>query len=193
MMALATLLAAEAEAVGEAGDLGAEGAHHPNGGFYGDLNEVIWSSLAFLIIVGALYKFAWPSIKKALNDRTDKIERELGEAEAAKAEAQSTTSRLTSSLSDPEQDAAKVVVDARKTAEALKVQLRQRTDAEVRDLRTRAEADITAGRGQAIADLQAEVSGLTLGAAESVVRRNLDASTLDGLIEDYITQVGASN
>ena len=41
------------------------------------------------------------------------------------------------------------------------------------------------------ADLHDEVAALAIGAAEAVVRNNLDDATQDQLIESYITQVGA--
>jgi F-type H+-transporting ATPase subunit b len=70
------------------------------------------------------------------------------------------------------------------------VQLRARADEEVAELRRRTAADIEASKSQAIADLQAEVSALALGAAEAVVRRNLDATTQSALIDEYIDKVG---
>ena len=50
---------------------------------------------------------------------------------------------------------------------------------------------IEAAKGQAIADLRGEVAQLAIGAAEVVVKRNLDQATQTQLIEDYINQVNA--
>lgn len=165
---------------------------HPNSFILpGDKNETWWSIAAFIIVVALLYRFAWPSIVKGFRGRTEKIELELGAAEAAKAEAAASTDRVVAAVANADVEAARIVEEARTTAEALKVQLRTRADEEVSELRRRAAADIVASKNQAIADLQAEVSALAMGAAETVVRRNLDASTQSALIDDYIDKVGA--
>jgi F-type H+-transporting ATPase subunit b len=156
----------------------------------GDKNETWWSIAAFVIVVGLLYRFAWPSIVKGFKGRTEKIALELAAAEAAKAEAAAASGKIVAAVANADVEAARIVEEAGTTAEALKVQLRQRADDEVADLRRRAAADIVASKNQAIADLQAEVSALAMGAAETVVRRNLDATTQSALIDDYINKVG---
>ncbi len=52
------------------------------------LPELIWGSLAFLIVLGVLVKFAFPTLKKTMADRQDKIREDLEGAESAKAEAE---------------------------------------------------------------------------------------------------------
>lgn len=177
-LGLATLLAAE--------------DHHPNGKMLpGDLNELWWGIVAFVVIAALLYKLAFPAIKKAMAARTTRIENELGMADAARAEALAEAQRLQASVGDAETDAATTVADARRSAEQLRISLRERADQEAADLRQRAIADIEAQKVQAIADLQAEVAALARGAAEAVVRHNLDEATQTSLIDDYINQVGA--
>ena len=46
-------------------------------------------------------------------------------------------------------------------------------------------------KAQAMADLRGEVAQLAIGAAETVVGRNLDEATQVQLVEDYINQVAA--
>ena len=47
-------------------------------------------------------------------------------------------------------------------------------------------------KAQAMADLREEIAQLAIGAAETVVQRNLDPDTQVQLVEDYINQVAAS-
>ncbi|MPY93245.1 MAG: F0F1 ATP synthase subunit B [Acidimicrobiia bacterium] len=167
-------------------------AEHPNSFMFpGDVNEMWWNIAAFVIVVALLYKFGWAAIVKGFRSRTEKIELELAAAEAAKAEAAAASGRIVSAVANADEEAARIVDEAGTTAEALRVQLRARADDEVSELRRRAAADIVASKNQAIADLQSEVSALALGAAETVVRRNLDATTHSALIDDYIDKVGA--
>lgn len=47
---------------------------------------MLWTSIAFLVVLGLLKKFAWKDILKALKDREEFIERSLKSAEEAKAQ-----------------------------------------------------------------------------------------------------------
>lgn len=167
-------------------------AEHPNSFMFpGDVNEMWWNIAAFVIVAALLYKFGWAATVKAFKGRTEKIELELAAAEAAKAEAAAASERIVAAVANADAEAARIIEEAHTTADALRVQLRARADDEVAELRRRTAADIEASKNQAIADLQAEVSELALGAAETVVRRNLDATTQAALIDDYIDRVGA--
>lgn len=171
--------------------LAAEG-HAPNGKMLPhDLNELWWSIVAILVVGYLLGKFALPAIKKGLAGRSAKIEQALGAADAAKAEALAQADSIRASVGDAEGDSAQIVAEARRSAEQLRVSLRERADQEAADLRQRALADIESQKAQAIADLQAEVASLARGAAEAVVRHNLDDATQASLIDNYINQVGA--
>jgi len=174
------------------GLLGLLASEAPNGRILaGDLNELWWSIVAIVVVGAALGKLAMPPIKKGLRDRTAKIEQELGAADKARAEALAEAERIRASVGDADADAARIVADARESARQLDASLRARADQEAADLRQRALADIESQKTQTIADLQAEVAQLARGAAEAVVRSNLDDATQTQLIESYINQVGA--
>ena len=51
-----------------------------------ELGLVLWMSIAFLIVLFLLKKFAWSDIVDALHDREEFIERSLKSAEEAKAQ-----------------------------------------------------------------------------------------------------------
>ncbi|MCP3857409.1 MAG: F0F1 ATP synthase subunit B [Actinomycetia bacterium] len=166
----------------------------PNGKhFPADPNEVIWGTLAFIVLMALLYKFAWPVISKAMAGRGDRIEAELTAARDAEAAARARLEERQSQVGDAGAEGERIVAQAHETADQLKVDLRARVETEVQGMHQRADADIEAGRRQAMADLQAEVSRMTLGAAEAVVNGGLDAGTHAGLIDDYISQVGGGS
>ena len=47
--------------------------------------ELLWGSIAFLIVLGVLVKFAFPTLKKTMSDRTEKIRSDLDGAASANA------------------------------------------------------------------------------------------------------------
>ena len=168
-------------------------AEAPNGKHLaGDINEVIWGSIAFFVVVGLIWWKAGPAIKKAIADAKAKQAAELSEAADVLAAAEARQASAGSSTVDVDAEGERIVAQAREAAVSMKADLIARAEAEVVSLRERAAADIASSRSQAEADLSAEVTALTLGAAESVVSHNLDAAAQRDLVEAYISQVGAS-
>src|ERR1700710_1124715 len=50
----------------------------PNGAWFPhDVNEVIWGTIAFVLVMALLVWKAGPAIKKAMNGRTERIQSEL--------------------------------------------------------------------------------------------------------------------
>src|SRR3954452_8947103 len=52
------------------------------------MNELVLGSLVFLILLAVMWKFAFPMVTKAMEDRTQKIRDNLDEAERTKNDAQ---------------------------------------------------------------------------------------------------------
>ena len=154
-------------------------------------NELIWGAISFLVLFGLLSKFAWPGIKKGLEDRTERIRSSLEEAENAKAEAERVLEDYRRQLADARAEAGRVIEEARQTADQLRQELQSRAEAEISEIRQRAAADVEAAKAAAIADLRGQVADIAIGAAELVVQRSLDRDTQIQLIENYINQVGA--
>ena len=156
-----------------------------------EVNEIIWGSIGFVVVFFFLAKFGFPQMKKAMNDRTEKIRGDIAAAEAQREEADGLLAEYRAQLNDAKSEAGRIIEEARQSADALKRDSEARLQAELAEVRTRAVADIEAAKGHALADLRGEVAQLAIGAAEVVVQRNLDAATQTQLVEDYINQVAA--
>lgn len=155
------------------------------------MDEVVWGSISFLVLLGLMWKFAFPAIKKGMNARTERIRGDLDAAEHAKVEATTVLDGYKAQLADAKSEAGRIVDEARHAADALKKDAEARLQTELAEARTRAAADIEAAKAQATADLRGELATLAVGAASAVVNKNLDPATQTQLIEDYISSVGA--
>ncbi|MEY2421479.1 MAG: F-type H+-transporting ATPase subunit b [Acidimicrobiaceae bacterium] len=152
-------------------------------------NEIIWGSISFVILLGLLYKFAWPALVTGMNARAERIRSDLDAAESAKSEADHILSDYKAQLADARNESARIIEEARQAADGLRKDQEQRLQTELAQLRERAAADIESAKRQAIGDLRDEVAQLAIGAAEVIVQSNLDRDTQVRLVESYIEQV----
>lgn len=158
-----------------------------------DFNEVIWGSLAFLIVFVLLWKFGGPFIADLLRGRKEQIAERLDAAAEEREAAEAERDRIKAALADSDTEAGRIVEEARRAADQLGIDTAARTEAEIAGLRERAAMDLAATRMQATADLSGELSRLALGAAEEVVTSSLDDAAQQRLIDAYISQVGSQN
>lgn len=167
------------------------GSEEPNGyHLASDINEVIWGSVAFFIVAGLIVWKAGPFVAATMRDRTSRIEVELAEAKAARAEAEAVLQASAAEVPEVAAEEARIRAEAETTAQQLKADLIAKAEAEADAIRERGRTDVTSRRRQARADLVAEVSRLTRTSAEAVVRQGLDGGSQNDLIESYIDQVG---
>ena len=157
-----------------------------------EMKEVIWFILAFTVLYFLMKKYALPPVQKAMDERTEKIRRNLDDADRIRSEAQSVLDDYQRQLADAKEESNRIIEEARQTAEALRRDLMARAEAEVAELRQRSAEDIEAAKDRALGDLRSRISDLVIGAAEKVVERNLDRDTNVALIESYINSVGSN-
>ena len=156
-----------------------------------ETNEIIWGALGFLVVFFFIAKFGLPQMRQAMNNRTEKIRGDIQAAEAQRAEADQVLADYRAQLNDAKTEAGRIIEEARQAADQIKRDQEARLQSELAELRTRAIADIDDAKGRAMNDLRGEVAQLAIGAAETVVQRNLDPATQTQLVEDYINQVAA--
>ena len=154
-----------------------------------ETNEIVWGGLSFLLLLGALTKFGVPAIRKAMDDRAERIRSSLEEAESARAEAVSIRDQHQLQLNDARNEAARIIEEARQAADGVRRDLIARAEAEAAELRQRNAEQIAAERDRVMGELQGSVAGLAIELAERVVETNLDREANLRLIENYISSV----
>jgi F-type H+-transporting ATPase subunit b len=153
--------------------------------------EIVYGGLASVIVIGALVKFAGPSIKKSFNARTEKIQKELDDAAGAKVTAESDAKNIRAALGDIAGERARMLAEADTQATAVLNEGRVRITAEVAELEAKAEADLNSARGRSSDELRAEIALLSSIATPAVVQATLNDQTKNELIESFISSVGA--
>jgi F-type H+-transporting ATPase subunit b len=158
-----------------------------------EIYEVIWGAVGFAVVFFFIWKYGYPAIKQGMANRVERIENDLAAAESQRTEAETLLTDYRAQLADARNESARIIEEARQQADTLKRDQEARLQSELNEMRDRATADIEAAKTQAVADLRGEVAALAVGAAEVVVKRNLDQPSQVQLIEDYINQVTAAD
>jgi F-type H+-transporting ATPase subunit b len=154
------------------------------------VNEIIWGTAAFVLLLGVLWKFGLPPVRNMMKRREERIRDDLERAERARLEAEEELAQYRRQMADARNEAARIIEEARQSADEVKRQIRAQAEADAAELRARAQEDARLAGERAAVDLQARVADLSIELAEKIVERNLDRETQLALVESYIDQVG---
>lgn len=150
---------------------------------------VIWATVAFLVVLFLLRKFAWGPILTALQEREKGIAEALGAADRARQEMAALNSENERLLQEARAERDRMLREAREMGDAVVAEARSKAKAEADREVAAARDAIAVERKAALADIKVEVANLSLDIAEQVLRRQLDrpavqAELVDRLIEE---------
>lgn len=156
---------------------------------YPHANELIVGAIAFAILFFFIWKWALPRLNKLLEERREKIQGQLEEAEKARREADEVRRRYEDQLRDARGEANRIIEEARKTAESLSKDMLAKADDESRKVVARAQEEIRAERDRAMEELKSSIADLSFMVAERVVGDNLSKERHLKLVDGYIDEL----
>lgn len=156
--------------------------------------EFVPALIAFLIIWIVLAKIALPGIMKTMEERGEKIQESLDEAEKTKQEAIAKRAESDSIVTDARRQAAEIVLEARKDAEAERARIIAAAHKDAEDIIAKAHTTIEDERKSIYAGAAGSIADLSVAVATKIVGDTLaDEVEQKKLIERYIQEAGSLN
>jgi len=164
------------------------------GGSLLDVNPglIFWTVVTFVLLLLILKKMAWKPILTSLSERENFIKDSVERAETAKKEAEEILEENKKNLAMAEENAQKVIAQGREYAENLKTQILAESKAEAKKLVDDASIEIERKNVEAFNNLKDEIAEIAIGAAEKIIRSNLDKEMHEKIVDDFINDLSKS-
>jgi F-type H+-transporting ATPase subunit b len=153
---------------------------------------MIWTIVAFLITLYVLKRWAFGPIQKTIDERRQRIEQSIKEAEDARNEARRLLEEHRSLIGQARGQAEEILAEARKVADSQRERVREETEADRQRRLEETRRQIEAETHRALEQIRAEVAELTLVAAAKVTGKALDDADHRRLIDDAIRELDFS-
>ena len=153
-------------------------------------NELIWGTVAFLILLFLMYRTVFPQVNKLYKDRRAGIEGRLEQAEKEREEAEQLLQQYRDRLAAAEDETQRILEEARANADRVRKDLLGKAETDAEQQLERARQTIRAERDQAIRQLRGEVATLAVELAGRVVEDSLDRDRQLSLVDRYIDRLG---
>jgi len=154
-----------------------------------EINQLIYSILAFLILVAVLGRFAFPPVMDMLKKREDNIRDAITEAENTRVEATKLLDEYKQQLAVARKEAQATIEQGKQVGESVKAEITAKANEEAHQIIERAQAEIEREKDRALADLQSKVADLTIMATAKVIQKTMDEPGQRKLVEDAIAEV----
>jgi F-type H+-transporting ATPase subunit b len=145
--------------------------------------------IAFLAMIAILARWVYPRVIAAAEARQRQIAEQLEAAEKARQQAEQRLKDAEGSLQEARAQAAEIIEGANKLAEQLRADGRAKAEEDARRIIENARREIEAERQKALDSVRAEVADLVVAASERVIGESLDLTRQRKLIERAISEV----
>ena len=134
--------------------------------------------------------FFLDKIKAILDQRREAADKEITDAEAAKAEAMAIKETYEQNMKEAKAKADDILMSAQRSATSRSEEIISQAQAAAAQIKSKASADIEMEKKKAINDAKNEISGLAMAIAGKVVERELNTADQSDLIDRFIEELG---
>jgi F-type H+-transporting ATPase subunit b len=148
------------------------------------------STILLLALIALMVKFAWKPILNSLEERESGIENALAAAESARKEMQNLTADNERLIKEARAEREEMMKEARDISNNIIAEAKEDAKEVTTKLIENAQAVIIQEKQAAIAELKKNVAELSIGIAESVIKRELSNKKDQlGLVEGILKEV----
>lgn len=138
------------------------------------LGLLIWTLIAFIVVLFILKKFAWTPILKGLKDRETNIANSIASAEKVKAEMAALKNENEALLAKAREERAIMIKEAKEAGDKMIADAQSKAKTEYERIIADAQSTIDQQKNAAITDVKNKVGNLVIEVAEKVLRKQLD-------------------
>lgn len=150
---------------------------------------MFWTVVIFVVLLAVLWKFAFPAILGAVEERERALAAALADAKRDREESARILAEHRAQLEASRADAQRLIAEGRAVGEKLRTEMLEETRREQQELLERARREIEAERDRAIAELRREAVDLAIAGASKVIEKNLDDASNRRIVEQFLSDV----
>lgn len=150
---------------------------------------LFWMTLAFVILLFLLAKFAWKPILNAVNEREVSIQDALNQAQLAKKEMESLKAENEHIIREAKAERDAILKEAREMKEQIIGEAKNAAKVEGEKMIEQARQSIQAEKIAAMSDIKNQIGALSVNIAESILQDKLENNEAqNSLVEKMLNQ-----
>lgn len=152
-------------------------------------NELIFGTLAFLVLLFLLSRFVFPRVNALLEERAANIQGKLEQAERDRRDAQELLARRREQLRAAREEVARIVEEGRRRGEETRQEILARAEREAERLAARAREQIQGERARAVAEIRQDMGTLAVELAGRILGETMDGDRQRRVVDRFLDQL----
>ncbi len=153
---------------------------------------IIVSAINFIVFFAIIYKVVLIPVGRMLDDRRERVEQGLRDADAARRDRESAADQRQGIIAEARRESNEIISRGQHMSDELREKSLAETQTELDRVRERAVAEIETERQRALADVRGQVAELALQAAGKVIGETMSDERERRLVDEFLTQVSAT-
>jgi len=153
---------------------------------------MIWTIISFLITLFVLKRYAFGPIQRMIDQRRERIEQAIEEADNARAEAHNLLEEHRKLVAQAKGEGEEILAEARRIADSQRERVRLETEEDRQRRLEETRRQIEQATHQALGEIRDEVGRLSLLAAEKITRKSLSGADQQRLIDEALAEIDFS-
>ena len=153
------------------------------------LGLIVWTLVAFIIVLAILGKFAWKPILASLKERETTIADSLATAQRVKAEMAQLKNENEQMMAQAREERGRMIKEAKETSDKMISEAKEKARKEYDKIVADAQSAINQQKNAALTDVKNQVGKLVIEVSEKVLRRELSQKPQQ---EEYIKSLAES-
>jgi len=153
---------------------------------------MIWTIVCFLVVLFVLKKYAFGPIQQMIDQRRERIEQAIAEADNARDEARKLLEEHRKLIGQAKSESEEILGEARRLADAQRDRVKQETEEDRQRRLEETRRQIDQATAQALGQIRDEVGKLSLLAAEKITRKSLTGADQQRLIDEALAEIDFS-
>ena len=154
------------------------------------LGLIVWSSLAFFLLIVLLRRYAWDPILTSLRTREKTIEDSLLAAENARDEMKKLNEESNRLIHEAKLEREQILKEAKEMKNSIIEEARNAAKTEGNRIMEKAKEEINNQKLQALSEVKNHISSLSLEISEKILRKKLgDPKEQESMITEFLDKV----
>jgi F-type H+-transporting ATPase subunit b len=154
------------------------------------MDATFWALVGLLIFIGIIvYKKVPAMVTKSLDDRAERIQRELNEARSLREEAQKLLAEYQRKREEAEVEAEGILAQAKRDAALIAEEARVKTEEFVKRREVMAEQKIAQAEADAISEVRAQAVSIAIAASTELLGKGMDAKASADLFKASLNEI----
>ncbi|HEY5294284.1 MAG TPA: F0F1 ATP synthase subunit B [Gaiellaceae bacterium] len=153
---------------------------------------MIWTIVCFLITFFVLKRYAFGRIQATIDERRERIQSAVDEADRARAEARKLVEEHRKLIGQAKSESEEILSEARRLADSQRERVREETEEDRARRLEETRRQIEQATAQALGQIRDEVGKLSLAAAEKITRKSLTGADQQRLIDEALAEIDFS-